>query len=340
MDTIFNFGIQTIQALQTMSPALDGLMKALSFMGTIQFYLLLIPLIYWLVDTQLGIRVLLVLIGTDFLGIAFKQLLRQPRPYWVGNVKALAGETSYGIPSTHASDSLAVWGFLAGRLKKGWVWAITFVLVPLIGLSRLYLGVHFPQDVLGGWAIALLVIYLFVRGEARAISRLKRLSLSGQIGLGFVISLVMTLIGALISGLATSTPNPASWASYATEAGRISHYFTLAGALFGAIAGFVLMRRYAGFQVGGHWLRQLGRYGLGILGLFVVYFGLDVLFALIAADETLVGYLLRYARHALVGLWATFGAPWLFLKLKLAEAVIDREAGSIAGGTTAKAGLD
>lgn len=323
MNPILDFGIRLIQALQSGSPAFDSVMKFASFFGTIEFYLLLIPLIYWLVDAQLGFRVFLVLVCTDFLGIAFKQLLRQPRPYWVGEVKALAEETSYGIPSTHASDSMAVWGYLSFKLKKDWVWAISILLIPLIGLSRLYLGVHFPQDVLVGWLIGLVVILLFAATEARTVSWLKKWSASEQIGLGLGISLVIALTGIVIHWLAGFTPDPAAWAAFASEAGGIAHYFTLAGALFGAVAGFVLMQRYARFRTRGPWLRQSGRFALGILGLIAIYFGLDVLFSLFAGDETLAGYLLRYTRYACVAFWAIFGAPWVFLKLKLAEAAIE-----------------
>ena len=338
MQAILNFGVQMIQALQSGSPAFDGVMEFFSFLGTIEFYLLLIPLIYWLVDAQLGIRVLLILIGTDFLGICFKQLLRQPRPYWVGEVKVLAEETSYGIPSTHASDSLAVWAYLTYRLKTDWVSAVSILLVPLIGLARLYLGVHFPHDVLGGWLFALTVILLFVKVEARAISWLKRLSTAGLIGLGFGISMVMVLIGGLIGLLAASKPDPAAWASYATQARLMSHYFTLSGAFFGAVAGFVLMRKYARSQAKGPLLRQVGRYGIGILGLVVIYIALDVLFGLIAGDQTLAGYLLRYIRYAGVAFWATFGAPWLFLKLKLCEAGQEREMSAIVEESMAASG--
>jgi hypothetical protein len=44
-----------------------------------------------------------------------------------------------------------------------------------------------------------------------------------------------------------------------------------------------------------------------------------VLFTLLAPDASLVGYVLRYIRYTSVAFWAMFGAPWVFLKLKLAE---------------------
>jgi hypothetical protein len=57
---------------------------------------------------------------------------------------------------------------------------------------------------------------------------------------------------------------------------------------------------------------------VGIVGVLAIYLALDVLFALLARDETPAGYLLRYIRYAVVTLWATFGAPWIFLKVRLA----------------------
>jgi len=328
MNPIIQFGIQLIQVFQKMSPALDGLMKAFSFLGTIEFYLLLIPLLYWVVDVQLGMRILLVLISTDFLGIAFKQLLHQPRPYWVGDVKPLATETSYGIPSSHASDSLAVWGYLSYRLKKNWLWVVSALLVMLIAFSRMYLGVHFPQDVLGGWVIGLVVIIAFARGEAWALSWLKKLSAAGQIAVGFGISIAMILIGQLVVVLIASFPDPAGWVQFSTEARSTSHYFTLAGALFGTVAGFALMWRHARFEMNGSWGQRAGRYIVGIAGVLILYLALDVLFDLIAKDESMAGYLLRYIRYASVAFWATFGAPWTFLKAKLAQPVADTGASS------------
>jgi hypothetical protein len=52
VNPIYEFCIQIIQGLQTMSPALDGVMKFFSFLGTIEFYLLLIPFVYWAVDAR------------------------------------------------------------------------------------------------------------------------------------------------------------------------------------------------------------------------------------------------------------------------------------------------
>lgn len=319
MNPIYDIGIQLIQGLQTMSPVLDGVMKFFSFLGTIEFYLLLIPFVYWVVNVQTGFRLLLVLISTDFLVVGFKQLLHQPRPYWIGDVRPLAEETSYGIPSSHANDSLAVWGYLAYRMKKDWLWALSIVVVLMIGISRLYLAVHFPTDVLAGWLIGLVVIVIFARSERWVSSRLEKLSAGGQIGTGFAISILMILVGWLIGLLIAPFPDPPEWAGYALQARGISHYFTLAGALFGAGAGYVLMQKHANFRVRGSGWQLIVRYLLGIAGVLLIYLGLDALFGMLAADESAIGLVLRYIRYGAVTFWAVFGAPWVFLRLRLAE---------------------
>lgn len=326
MDPVYNFGIQLIQAFQALDPALKIAMNFYTFMGRIEFYLLLVPFVYWVVDVQLGIRTFLLLISTDFFGMAFKQLLRQPRPYWIGEVEQMGTETSYGIPSTHASDSFAVWGYLAYRLRKGWLWVVACVVVLMVGLSRIYLGVHFPSDVLGGWLLGLIMIAVFVNGERLLMPWLKKQSHPTLIGLGFGLSIAMILSGHLILALSVSSPDPASWAQFSTLARTPNAYYTLAGSLFGAIVGYIFMLEHARFQAKSAWLWRITRYLLGIIGVLLIYYGLDFLFSLIAPDESSLGYLLRYIRYGTVSLWVTFGAPWVFIKVKLAAPAVQRAA--------------
>jgi uncharacterized Tic20 family protein len=264
-------------------------------------------------------RTLLVLIFIDVFGSSFKLLFHQPRPYWIGNVKELTQETSYGIPSTHASNSLAVGGYLAYRTKKNWVWTVIAITVFFIGLSRIYLAAHFVHDVLFGWLIGALALWAFVKWGEPTLDTIKSKTLSAQIGVGFIASVVIALIGILVRASISGTADPASWANFAAEARSIGQFFTLAGALFGSVTGYAMMRQYARFQTTGDWGKRVLRYLVGIVGVLLIYVGLDVLFSLIALDNTALGYTLRYIRYALVTFWMTFGAPRVFLKLNLAN---------------------
>jgi hypothetical protein len=137
----------------------------------------------------------------------------------------------------------------------------------------------------------------------------------------------MILVGLLVGVLIAALPDPAEWARFSTQARSPSGYFTLAGALFGTVTGYVLMWNLARFEIKGPGWQRAGRYLVGIAGVLAIYLALDVLFALLAGDETLAGYLLRYIRYAMVTLWATYGAPWLFLRMRLAmPAGMEREA--------------
>jgi membrane-associated phospholipid phosphatase len=321
MDALQQLGIALIQALQTLSPALDGPMKFFTFLGTIEFYLILLPAIYWAIDSRLGIRLLLLLIGTDFLTSVSKQILHLPRPYWVGDVQSLSEEVSYGAPSAHASDSLAVWGYLAYRVRAAWMWILAVFLIVCIGLSRLYLGVHFPHDVLIGWLIGLVALIAFVRLEGPMSAWLRRLGLGKQIMVFFLISMAMVITGWLVLALISSTTDALAWSQFSGQARSASSYFTLSGSLFGAASGYVLMKRYAPFHTGGGAAKKAARYFLGIASVILLYLGLDALFAMLAIDESALGYLLRYIRFAVVNLWVAFGAPWVFIKLRLARMV-------------------
>jgi hypothetical protein len=85
--------------------------------------------------------------------------------------------------------------------------------------------------------------------------------------------------------------------------------------LFGLLIGAAWCRRQGGFLVQGTWRQILLRYLLGMAGVFLIRFGLKLIFS---ESETLPGGLLRLLRYALMGAWITGGAPWVCVSLRLA----------------------
>lgn len=160
-------------------------------------------------------------------------------------------------------------------------------------------------------------LYGFSRSDRTGITSK---TLSVQIAIGFGISVAVILIGSLLRLLISGTSDPVSWGDFAREARTSSPFFTLSGALFGSVAGYALMRQSASFQTLGTWGIRILRYLLGIVGMLLIYVGLDVVFGLITPDETGLGYALRYIRYAAATFWMTWGAPSVFLRIKLAEA--------------------
>jgi membrane-associated phospholipid phosphatase len=319
VQAILDFGIRLIIALQGLGnwPSLP--MKFFSFLGTEEFFVAALPLFYWCVDRLLGIQVAIFLMLSTSLNGALKLAFHSPRPYWYSpSVHGMAEETSFGLPSNHAQNAVVVWGLFAAYIRKWWGVLVAASLCLLIGISRLYLGVHFPHDVLLGWLVGGLILGLGLRFWGQIAAWAKRLSTGRQILTAFLASLVVFLLPLIpIFWLrATNWSPPQDWAPYAANAISAQDAATSAGTIFGLLSGLAWLVRQGGFQTRGLWWKLVLRYLLGIAGLLIIRYGLKLIFP---EGETILAYFLRYLRYTLIGFWVAGLAPWTFIRLKLAE---------------------
>jgi membrane-associated phospholipid phosphatase len=299
-------------------------MRALSFVGQELFALVIIPLILWCLDPNLGIRLGLILLTSNTLKGILKIGFGSPRPYWISDrVRALAGETSYGLPSGHAQNAVAFWGTLATAVKSQWARFGLGLLIFLISISRLYLAVHFLGDVLIGWVVGGLLLALFVLLEPAFLRAWSRLGLASRIALCVAFSLALLGGGLAVTAATAGRPVPIEWIEEAAanlpgspeiDPRSTDDLFSGAGAVLGISLGAVLLSASGGMQVGGSLGKRTLRYLVGLAGLLAIYFGLRIVFP----DEPVVlGQFLRYVRYALVGLWLVYLAPKVFARLGL-----------------------
>jgi undecaprenyl-diphosphatase len=144
------------------SPALTKFFRAVTNWGS---WMVLLPstlfitvILAW--NKRYGeMRLLLITMGGALvLDNVLKLLVHRPRPTPFFAAKPL----TYSFPSGHSLISFCFYGLLAGLLtmhlkKREWravVWVLAAALIALIGMSRIYLGVHWPSDVLAGYAAA------------------------------------------------------------------------------------------------------------------------------------------------------------------------------------------
>jgi len=319
MEFILDFGVRLIAALQGLGEWQILPMKFFSFLGTEEFYMLVLPVLFWCVDSQLGIRVAVILLFSGCVNDAFKLALHGPRPYWYSTqVQGFASETSFGVPSGHSQNAVAVWGIIAAYLKKKGAWLAAILIMLMISVSRLSLGVHFPHDVLLGWLLGGLLLFLTVRFWQPVAAWAKKKSDGQQILIAFLTSLVMIAIVLLpfIWLKTTGWQAPQSWASFAADAISLDGILTNTGTFFGLIVGLIWLARRGGFMMAAPWWKLVLRYLLGLAGVLIIQYGLKIVFP---EGETLLAYSLRYIRYALTGFWLTGGAPFFFVKLKLTE---------------------
>lgn len=293
MSQIYFWGIQVIQGIQVAGgPFLTGLFKGITFLGDEEFYLLLFPLIFWCLDTRFGAKLVYILLISGLINYGLKDLFTQPRPFVLQPGINLIEATGYGLPSGHSQTAVVIWGALASRIKKTWSWIAAVSLMILVGISRIYLGVHFPTDVLAGWVVGALLLSLVVWIVPGVFRRL------GEIPL--ILSLV------LITGF--------------TAAALLLHpskdSVTILAMFWGFSHGLLFLSRFFSLSCSGTLGKRILRYPIGLVVTLALYVGLKALFP----EEGEQLYLLfRFVRYALLGLWIGLGAPLVFRMLRLVE---------------------
>jgi membrane-associated phospholipid phosphatase len=323
MDFLVQTGVNWIVAIQSLGGWLEAPMKFFSFLGLEDFFFLILPLVYWSVDAGLGLKIAIILALSNNLQGILKLLFADPRPYWVSaQVKAFAAESTFGIPSGHAQNTMALLGIMAASVRKHWAWVTALIIAFLVGFSRLYLGVHFVHDVLAGWLIGGLLLWAVIELWDSAAVWLKGRTLGQQVLIAFVVSLVFLAIGVGSAVRLDGYSFPEEWKDNALRAGplpdpvSVEEILTSSGSLFGLAAGAAWIASQGGYQASGPIEKRALRYVIGLIGILIFWFGLGQLFP---RDESLISYFLRYLRYSLVGFWIIAGAPWLFFRFKLAE---------------------
>lgn len=313
-------GLRVTRWMQDRLAPLTPLLLAITRLGDEEFYLLVFPLLYWCVSAAVGVRVGVILLLSAGTNAVVKLGTASPRPFFLDPDVGLVTETSFGIPSGHAQNAAAVGGLLAAEIGRAWAWVAALILTLLLGLSRIHLGVHFPEDVVVGWALGGLLLAAFLRWRQPVTTWLRARSAAAQAAVAFGASVSLIAVGAVVRTAFSGWRWPAAWVGAAAavdDATGLAAVVTPAAALFGLAVGVVAVRRAGGYTAGGPLGQRLARVPIGLVGVIVLWQGLG---AVLPGGETAPALAARYLRYALVGSWVTGLAPLLFLRLRLAQA--------------------
>ncbi|MDR1909849.1 MAG: phosphatase PAP2 family protein [Spirochaetaceae bacterium] len=326
MAGLLSWGLEAVRFVQRLeSPALTAVMRGLTELGSGAFYAAALLFIFWCVDERRGFRLALLIMLSGGLNGLLKLAFRQPRPFDLDPSVGLVPELSYGFPSGHAQLSLVFWGALAfwsrKRLGPAAI-AGALLLVLTVAFTRLYLGVHFPTDILGGWLAGALTLCAGIFLSAPAGALLKR---QGGFGLGAELRwrILAAAAGAFLLNAAGAGEN-------------------LGGLFLGFYAGYALTLSRGSFSAAARVPLPrpailLLRFLAGMAGLAALHFLLSSLlpgplslFAGIGAAAETGGLwgaaspwlrLGRFIRCGGMGIFAAAGAPRLFALLGLAGTV-------------------
>ncbi len=267
------------------APWLDTLVYYITNLGSEWFYMIALPILYWMWSKRGAYRVATFYLFSVYVNGLLKTAFKTPRPQPTQDLAVLHPETGtgYAFPSGHAQGSTVFWGQLSLETRKRWVAVAGIVIIALVSLSRLYLNVHWPIDVLGGFLIGLALLALF--------------NAAGSIWRNLEPRFAFRLIGAVLIPVIM----------YLTYRGDDAYIVT--GFMLGFPVGALLEERYVGWNEKTRGLGNVFKLLIGFGGLFLIRFGLKLVF-----PETVFADVIRYA---LAGFYASFIAPLIFLSLGL-----------------------
>lgn len=279
-----------------------------TMLGEELIFILLLSFLYFCVNKQIAKRVAVNIFFAFIVFPQFKNLVQRRRPYFDNpNIECLKPVNNEGdiydiatqefsFPSGHSANALTAYGSTAHFLKKRWLYIVAIVATVLIGISRFSLGVHYPTDVLAGYALGFIIIcvtnlmYKYIKNEW------------------------------IIFGILFAITIPGYF--YCTT----NDFFTGAGMLYGGLLGLKFEEKFVNFKETHNFLNGLLRIVLTVL----VYLLLNTLFKLPFSSEflssgTFLSSMVRVIRYTIVVFVVIGLDPLLFKYFDKVKFLKDKE---------------
>lgn len=294
MTEVLDQGIDLIHWIEAFrTPALNQFFMLVTDLGSTVGYLLLLPVVWWAFSWKLGARVFVALVLSIYLNSLIKDVVALPRPFVYADVQNLRSPGEYSFPSGHAQQAALFWGLLALHFhhsqRRPWFSVVAAVVIFLVGFSRVYLGVHFPSDVVAGWVLGALLAWGTARWSKPLVDKAVGLGLNAQMALSLGLPVGLTLV------------HPSANAAMAM------------GALAGALGGLVFAYHHGLYPQGDRARNRRAWLIIGLVGLPIIYVGLR---QLSPGPESAYYHFYLWVRFAAIGLWVSFLVPRLVSWIK------------------------
>jgi membrane-associated phospholipid phosphatase len=271
--------MELIKFIQQFSnPLLDTFFQMITMIGEDTFFILVTAVIYWCIDKELGYKLGFVTLTSACVNFGIKEFLKVPRPIGEPGIRSLRLHTAagYSFPSGHTQNTTTLWTFFMLYFKRSWLYIASISIILLVGISRLYLGVHTPADVAGGMLIGAVWVlfwgYLYEKAQRHKDKRL------------LILAVVIATIGLLVF--------------------KETNYYKVVGALTGLLLGYLIEPRFINFNERTSLTAQVLK----------VSFGMGTLYILrLVMKSTLPEHLITdHLGHLVMLVWVTIIAPLVF----------------------------
>ena len=304
---------QIIIFLQSFSPLLDPLFGLITFLGDKLFVIGILIIIFFCVDKKVAIRAAFLVIFTAFITLSLKGIFALERPYLeyerlnkseIKGTKDILGQlpTDYTFPSGHSSNVGSFWTFLASRWRHSGFWIVAALIIILVPLSRCYLGVHWPTDIVIGVLLGILITLLFIH----LLPRIERFTAKSPSSVLFLIAIIAPIIAVAMSYILTVSMG---------NNFELADTTTYGGLFLGLSLGYMFEERFVNLKVKEFRASKKVLIYRGILGLIIIltlYFSMSAIFEMLFKGFPL-DFIARFCRYAILAFVGIFCIPWLFV---------------------------
>ena len=151
--------LEILRHIQSIAnPFFDFIFQIITICGEQVVLISIISIIYWTLDKKFGEYIAYAVLTSVLLNNTIKDIFKMKRPIGEEGIRTLREQTAtgYSFPSGHTQSASSFYGAMAIYLKKRVMYIIATVMIILVGFSRLYLGVHYPKDVIVGGILGVL----------------------------------------------------------------------------------------------------------------------------------------------------------------------------------------
>ena len=288
---------------------LTGIFTFFTICTEVPVITVLTGILYWCINKKAGQRVMLALAGSLNINAGVKNFVKMERPIGTKGLESIRIETAdgYSFPSGHKQTSTTFWTAMMIQFKKVWIYVLGILMILGAGISRLYLAVHWPMDVIAGWIFGIVLSILFVKlfdyiDDSKNYYILVGLMLIFGVSTYFIGGEDFYKLFGLFTGFVLGYMVEDTYINFSTDNGKQrKNIFAKNTSNYGSVGSKIL------------------RFIVGIISLLAVYLILnyveDTFF--IANTEEIIN-IFKYLKYTIVVFWGVAGAPALFKLFKLA----------------------